>query len=134
MKIGFSLGGCLNDILHGRVDLSDVAFIIASTNVRDSDGLERVIKFYSQPNEVLCDHNSDDSLALALQLWEANRIIQPRAQGIHCHPRPNNGNWVDIFPTANSNNHAVRSAWDNYQTTLNLVETVDTGALVNFKL
>jgi hypothetical protein len=35
MKIGFSLGRCISDIVNGEVALDDVAFVIAATNIHE---------------------------------------------------------------------------------------------------
>jgi hypothetical protein len=35
MKIGFSLGRCVRDIVKNSVDINDVAFIIAATSIHD---------------------------------------------------------------------------------------------------
>ena len=34
MKIGFSLGRCVRDIVNGEVDIDDVAFLITATNIK----------------------------------------------------------------------------------------------------
>ena len=44
MKIGFSLGRCVRDIVKGSVDINDVAFIIAATSIHDEPQLANVKK------------------------------------------------------------------------------------------
>ena len=46
MKIGFSLGRCVRDIVSGNVDINDVAFIIAATNIDSEEQLKHVIEDY----------------------------------------------------------------------------------------
>jgi len=69
-----------------------------------------------------------------LTLWNTNRVLQPRAQGMHRHMQPEESIWVDIFPTALSNNDAVKKAWDGYRFMLHMVENVDTEATEVFKV
>jgi hypothetical protein len=46
MKIGFSFGRCVRDIVNGEVSIDDVAFIIAATNIHDKEQLVRVVENY----------------------------------------------------------------------------------------
>jgi hypothetical protein len=69
----------------------------------------------------------------ALELWNSNRILQPRRQGMHRHKQPENSVWVDMFPTVNSTNEAVKKAWDNYRFMLHMTENVDNEAIEIFK-
>lgn len=133
MKIGFSLGRCIRDIVQGDVSIDDVAFIITATNIHDREKLDNVIGIYcTEPRYLLsCDY--DKSLAVAQTLWDTNRIIQPRRQGMHRHMQPENAIWVDIFPTALSENESVKRAWDNYRFMIHMVENVDNEAIDIFK-
>jgi hypothetical protein len=70
---------------------------------------------------------------VALELWNTNRILQPRRQGMHRHKQPENSVWVDMFPTVNSNSEAVKKAWDAYRFMLHMTENVDNEAIEIFK-
>jgi hypothetical protein len=134
MKIGFSLGRCVRDIVNGDVSVNDVAFIIAATSIHSRDQLDNVIQVYcTEPGYLLgCDY--DQSLAVAQQLWDSNRLLQPRKQGLHRHAQPENSVWVDMFPTELSSNESVKKAWDQYRFMLHMIENVDNEATEVFKV
>jgi hypothetical protein len=133
MKIGFSLGRCVRDIVRGDVDINDVAFIIAATNIREAEQLTHVVNDYMFREDYLEGLNETKCQAVALELWNTSRILQPRREGMHRHKQPENSVWVDMFPTELSNNDAVKKAWDGYRFMLHMVENVDTDALETFK-
>ena len=133
MKIGFSLGRCVRDIVRGDISIDDVAFIIAATNIRDEAQLANVINNYMYEPTYLADLDVDQCQEVAHQLWTTNRILQPRREGLYRHAQPENAVWVDMFPTKPTANENVRRAWDNYRLMLNMVENVDTDALEAFK-
>ena len=133
MKIGFSLGRCIRDIVKGEVALDDVAFVIAATNIHTEEQLTQVVDSYLYRDDYLYMLDETECQRVALELWNSNRILQPRRQGMHRHKQPENSVWVDMFPTVNSNNEAVKKAWDGYRFMLHMVENVDTDALETFK-
>lgn len=133
MKIGFSLGRCVRDIVKGKVAVKDVAFIIAATAIRDKAQLAPVIDQYMYRDEYLYGLDEAECQAVAEQLWNSNKLLQPRLQGLHRHMQPENAVWVDLFPTVNSDSDAVKKAWDGYRFMLHMVENVDTDALETFK-
>jgi hypothetical protein len=133
MKIGFSLGRCIRDIVKGEIALDDVAFIIAATNIHSEEQLAQVVDSYLYRDDYLYMLDEQRCREVALELWNSNRILQPRRQGMHRHKQPENSVWVDMFPTLNSNNEAVKKAWDAYRFMLHMVENVDTDALEVFK-
>ena len=133
MKIGFSLGRCIRDIVKGEIALDDVAFVIAATNIHEQEQLAQVVDSYLYRDDYLYMLDEAECQRVALELWNSNRILQPRRQGMHRHKQPENSVWVDMFPTVNSNNEAVKKAWDGYRFMLHMVENVDTDALETFK-
>jgi hypothetical protein len=133
MKIGFSLGRCVRDIVAGKVSEDEVAFIITATNIRELEQLSLVIKDYMYRNDYLLGLNEDECQRVAQSLWDSNKLLQPRRQGLHRHKQPENSIWVDLFPTELSDNTSVKQAWDSYRLMLNMVENVDTEALEVFK-
>jgi hypothetical protein len=133
MKIGFSLGRCIRDIVNGEVALDDVAFVIAATNIHEENQLLQVVDSYLYRDDYLYMLDEAECQRVALELWNSNRILQPRRQGMHRHKQPENSVWVDMFPTVNSNNEAIKKAWDGYRFMLHMVENVDTEALEVFK-
>jgi len=133
MKIGFSLGRCIRDIVSEEVDIDSVAFIIAATNIRDEEGLKFVVTDYMYRSEYLHMLDEEQCQEVALKLWNSGRILQPRRQGMHRHMQPENAIWVDIFPTKPSTSDAVKKAWDSYRFMLHMIENVDNEALEAFK-
>lgn len=133
MKIGFSLGRCVRDIVNEEVSLDDVAFLITATNVKGKEQLDNVIGHYMYEPGYLLNLDFEKCKEVAYRLWDSNKIIQPRAQGMHRHMQPESSIWVDIFPTELSNNEAVKNAWDGYRFMLHMVENVDNNALETFK-
>jgi hypothetical protein len=133
MKIGFSLGRCVRDIVNGEVSTDDVAFIITATNIHDVDQLVWVVNDYMIRDDYLYGLDEDRCQEVALELWNSNKLLQPRRQGLHRHKQPANSIWVDMFHTELSNNESVKNAWNGYRFMLHMVENVDTDALETFK-
>lgn len=133
MKIGFSLGRCIRDIVTGKVAEDEVAFIIGATNIREVEQLDHVIEDYMFRDEYLYGLDEAECKRVALNLWNSNKLLQPRREGIHRHKQPSNSIWVDMFPTELSESPAVKSAWDNYRFMLHMVENVDNESLEVFK-
>lgn len=134
MKIGFSLGRCVRDIVKGNVNIDDVAFIIAATAIHDEPQLANVIEQYMYRGDDYLDGLDEARCQeVALELWKTNKVLQPRRQGLHRHRQPENAVWVDMYPTVNSESDAVKKAWDAYRFMLHMVENVDNDALETFK-
>ncbi len=133
MKIGFSLGRCIRDIVLERVSEDDVAFIIAATCIREAEQLDQVIEDYMYRNDYLAGLDVNKCKQVAWSLWNNNKLIQPRREGIHRHKQPENSIWVDMFPTALSTNESVKTAWEQYRFMLHMTENVETEAMETFK-
>jgi hypothetical protein len=133
MKIGFSLGRCVRDIVKGEVDINDVAFLITATSIQEETHLENVIYQYMCEPTYLEGLDYDKCKEVAFALWNSNKIIQPRRQGMHRHKQPEDSIWVDIFPTSLSGNESVKTAWEKYRFMLHMVENVDNEAIEVFK-
>jgi len=134
MKIGFSLGRCIRDIVNGEVSIDDVAFIIAATNIREREDLDLVIYTYEQEPRYLGGLDHDQCIEVAHKLWDTNRLLQPRKQGLHRHAQPENSIWVDMFPTILSGNESVKKAWDAYRFMIHMTENIDNEAIKVFKI
>jgi len=134
MKIGFSFGRCIRDIVNGEINIDDVAFLITATRIRDESHMAGVIGNYMEEPTYLMGLDYDKCMEVALSLWNTNRVLQPRAQGMHRHMQPESSIWVDIFPTVLSENESVKKAWDAYRFMLHMVENVDTEATEVFKV
>jgi hypothetical protein len=133
MKIGFSLGRCIRDIVEGDVSIDDVAFIITATSIHDREQLANVIQVYCGEPGYLLNLDYEECLAVAQNLWDSSRLLQPRKQGLHRHAQPENSVWVDMFPTALSDKEPVKKAWEQYRFMLHMVENVDNEATEVFR-
>jgi len=133
MKIGFSLGRCIRDIVNEKISIDDVAFIIASTHITTRERLAEVILTYTAEPTYLHGCDYDQCMVIAEALWDTNRLLQPRRQGLHRHAQPENAVWVDMFPTMLSENQSVKTAWDAYRFMLHMTENVDNEAVEVFK-
>ena len=114
MKIGFSFGRCVRDIVKGDIDIDDVAFIIGATAIREEEQMLHVIDDYMFRDDYLYGLDEARCKEVAVQLFNTGRLLQPRLQGLHRHKQPESSVWVDMFPTELSNNDAVKKAWDGY--------------------
>lgn len=133
MKIGFSFGRCIRDIVNGKVSIDDVAFLITATRIKDEEHIAQVIGSYMGESSYLLGLDYETCMKVAKILWNTNRVLQPRAQGLHRHAQPENSVWVDMFPTQLSSNESVKKAWDAYRLMLHMTENVDTEAIEVFK-
>lgn len=133
MKIGFSLGRCIRDIVRGKISEDEVAFIITATCIHDIQQLTPVINDYMFREEYLYGLDEEKCQQVALSLWNNNKLIQPRREGMHRHKQPANSIWVDMFPTELSENEAVKKSWDAYRFMLHMTENIDTESLEVFK-
>ena len=134
MKIGFSLGRCVRDIVNGEVGVDDVAFLITATSIHNTEQLSQVIQMYTYEDGYLLGLDEAECQRVALELWNTNRLLQPRKQGLRRHQQPENSIWVDIFPTKLSENESVKKAWDSYRFMLHMVENVENEATEIFKV
>lgn len=133
MKIGFSLGRCIRDIVQGKISEDEVAFIITATCIREREQLHNVIEDYTYRGDYLSGLDLNKCMDVAYSLWDSNKLIQPRREGIHRHKQPANSIWVDMFPTELSESETVKKAWDNYRFMLHMTENIDTEAMETFK-
>lgn len=133
MKIGFSLGRCIRDIVNQEVSIEDVAFLITATYIQDEKQLRNVISTYLLEPTYLWGLDEAKCQQVGLDLWNSNRVIQPRAQGLHRHAQPENAIWVDIFPTTPTQNENVKKAWEAYRFMIHMVENVDNEATEVFR-
>lgn len=129
MKIGFSLGRCIRDIVTKKVDINDVAYIIAATNIANTESLKTVIEEYNWRIGYLEGLDPEECQKVALCLWKAKCILQPRREGLPGPRCAEDSIWVDIFPTVLSETASVKNAWNDYQLVLKLTENVDTTGL-----
>jgi hypothetical protein len=133
MKIGFSFGRCIRDIVKGNVSIDDVAFVISATCIHDRVEIEDVISVYGSDYRYLGGLDHDKCMTVAYVLWDTNRLLQPRREGLYRHMQPEGSIWVDIFPTELSDNEQLKKSWEAYRFMLHMIENVDNEAIEIFK-
>lgn len=124
MKIGFSFGRCIKDIVNGAVDIGDVVVIITRTNMLDAETVRIVIDQYLEygPLVGLTDYQCHE---VAKTLWESGKLHQPRQFGQRYASRPYGLHWMDLFPSIVDQNPSVIDAWNNYRMMLTLAHGQD---------
>ena len=116
MKIGFSFGRCLKDLVNGTVKLEDVMCIIARTHMITEEHVKNVIKEYTYRRDYLYGLDSAECERIGLELWKSGKILEPRANGISASSVPRDYIWMDLYPTeADITNDGVKEAWDAYR-------------------
>ena len=125
MKIGFSFGRCVASIVRGEVDENDVLCIIARTYMPTKEDVEWVIDTYMSEPSYLLGLDRDRCMEVGVQLFNAGKILEPRANGIAAVKVPKAYIWMDLFPTVGDTQaDAVKDAWDKYRMLLQLTELV----------
>lgn len=124
MKIGFSFGRCIRDIVNGIVSYDDVAWIIASTAMRDEDSVKYVIDDYLYRNDYLLGLDESKCMDIGLRLYNEGKVLQPRLQGVHRHQTPENALWADMYPTEVADHEGTRKAWEQYRFMLHMTNSV----------
>lgn len=120
MKIGFSFGRCIDDILNKRVEYSDVLLIVARTLMREPDDIRDVVIHYI--NEGYIRGDLQEAVEIGQRLLKDGKLHQPRAFGARV-PQVGNGEiWMDLAPTIDSPSDTIQKAWKQYQMLLRLTE------------
>ena len=123
MKLGFSFGRCLKDLVNGTVKLKDVMCIIARTHMITEDHVKNVIKEYTYRRDYLYGLDSAECERIGLELWKSGKILEPRANGISASSVPRDYIWMDLYPTeADVTSDGVKEAWETYRLMIALTE------------
>ena len=99
MKIGFSLGRCVRDIVKGEVKTDDVVVIVAQTYCRNVGDLLKVIEHYLERSNYLKGLDPITCRGVALVLWSDAKIHQPRVIGddpLRSIIIPDNAIWKEL--------------------------------------
>lgn len=123
MKIGFSFGRCIRDIVNGTVKIDDVVVIIAKTRMTRAD-LDSVVSSYMWRADYLYGLDQAKCLEVAYELWDRGLLHQPRTFGAVGHMTPEQFIWLDLAPTVNNQSPWVTDAWEQYQVALRMSESV----------
>jgi hypothetical protein len=122
MKIGFSFGRCVRDIVNGDVNIDDVVVVVAKTMMRSDEDVLSVVRQYMFRWDYLAGLDDAKCQEVALELWNSGRLHQPRVLGLYASMTPEEFVWLDLVPTANNQSPWVKEAWENYQMALRLSE------------
>ncbi len=124
MKVGFSLGRCVRDIVDGIVAYEDVAFIISGTALRDEEAVKWCVEEYLNRRDYLLGLDPEQCRKIALDLYRNGKVFQPRLQNIPAFHIPEGAIWADLFPTNVSDSDAVKKAWEAYRFMLHMTTQV----------
>lgn len=93
--IGLSLSNCVADILAGKVNIEDVAFIIAGTMITDEKSLYHVVDVYGESYWRVFSYSS--IMDTIKTLFFSGRFFQPRITHANCC-YIGSGHWVVFNP------------------------------------
>ena len=128
MKIGFSFGRCVRDIVNGKVNIDDVVCIIARTHMPSAAAVKAVIHAYLYEPGYLMGLDPKVCESVGLELFVSGKVLEPRANGINVLKVPRDYIWMDLYPTvADTQNAGVRAAWESYRMMIELAEQVPDG-------
>lgn len=126
MKIGFSFGQCVRDIVNGTVDIEDVFIIVSRTTVSNREGIPSVIREYSDRPKYLKGLDNEKCIAVATNLWDQGKIYQPIKHGFdlvaYTHAITDGGVWGEIVRPADYTNPMVHEAWNEFRSLSTLVK------------
>jgi len=123
LKIGFSFGRCVRDIVKGEVAIEDVLCIIARTRMDSDEHVRGVVHEYMYRPGYLYGLDATECERVGLELFNSGKILEPRANRINPMQVPADYLWMDLFPTVpNAAADAVQSAWDAYRILITLTE------------
>jgi hypothetical protein len=121
MKVGFSFGRCLRDIVKGIVNAEDVVVIICGTYMTSIEEMHGVVDAYMLHRARLRGLDDKKCKQVATLLWNSGKIHQPRiASGGGLLSIHEEYIWMDLYPTSTDCSVSVTNAWNNYQMILKL--------------
>jgi hypothetical protein len=118
MKIGYSYGRCLRDIVAGQVKLEDVVVIITRTRLKFPEEFDDVWYIYSQFGNIWFDYgqyHKDTFFNLTMELHNSGRLFQPRQCDVDVHLT--SITWQELGPTdieLAKQDNVVIQAWNHY--------------------
>lgn len=115
MKIGFSFGRCVRDIVNGEVSMEDVLVIVTRTDIKNPEQLMAVVRTYLLYPDYLKGCNEQRCYEVARRLWDSGRLHQPRQYNAHPTHISEAYVWMDVVPTAKDTDPAVLEAWQGYR-------------------
>ena len=123
MKVGFSLGRCIRDIVKGDVNIDDVVVIVTGTRIEDEEALKFVVQEYMYRENYLYGLDESECQGVASILWKEGKFHQPRNFGAHPPRVDEIAVWGDLVPTGGFEDPMVQEAWQAYRGMLGLTGT-----------
>lgn len=123
MKIGFSFGRCVRDIVKGVVDFDDVYMVVSQTMIFDSSQVDDVVEEYLCRPDYLMGLDEGKCLEMASKLYLSGKLHQPRCHGKRARMIVEDAVWMDIMPTImgeDAQSEQVVAAWRQYQLALKM--------------
>jgi len=120
MKVGFSLGRCIRDIVMDVVDINDVVVIVAGTRFETQEQLVPIINEYMYRAGYLDGLDESACQGVASVLFREGKIHQPRNFGIYRSMMQEDAVWADLLPTGGHTDPMVQEAWQAYRSMLGL--------------
>jgi hypothetical protein len=123
MKIGFSFGRCIRDIVNGDVVYEDVYLIVSRTMMFDSSHVDEVVDSYLSRPEYLMGLDEGKCYDVANKLYLEGKLYQPRCHGKNPSRVTEDAVWMDLAPTImgdEQQTQQVQQAWKNYQLALKM--------------
>jgi len=124
MKIGFSYGQCVRDLVEGKVRIDDVMVVICGTRIETREQIDAVIGEYLKRPGYLIGLDAAACKAMAYQLWDHGKIHQPRIYGYARNQVPANCIWADMHPSPVTPNASLEQAWSQYRLLVDLTGDV----------
>lgn len=121
MKIGFSFGRCVRDLVEGKVRLDDVLMVVGRTRLETEEQVKACIHHYMYEPSYLMGLDQEQCVKMGLDLYRSGKLIQPRTNGVHVLQVPADYIWMDLYPTqADVDNEGIRQAWEHYRMMITL--------------
>jgi len=124
MRVGFSLGRCIRDIVKGDVAIEDVVVIVAGTKFDSQERLTKVVDDYLWMNEYLGGLDPEKCQEVASTLYHTGKIHMARNFGEQVGKAPEICVWADLVPTGGHTDPMVQEAWQAYRGMLNLTNNI----------
>lgn len=124
MKIGFSFGRCLRDIVNGTVAYDDVYLIVSRTAIMDSSQIPNIVDAYLHRPDYLMDLDEATCIDFGERLYLDGKLFQPRVTyGRNPRSVAEDMVWMDLAPTImgeDQDAEQVMQSWKNYQLALKM--------------
>jgi hypothetical protein len=122
LKIGFSFGRCVRDLVNGRVDIDQVVVIICRTRITNEEQLRGCIKAYHERGSYLEGLDYEKCFRVAKQLWDRSLLFQPRLSGSRKVSVPDEYVWLNLIPEAHEHDPITKHALNKYLVAMKLIE------------